>query len=296
MFKNLCPAALGVSGRESEIIELTLSWGFKGLDLDLAEFAAEVKQHDFAKASRLLVSARLKVGGFPLPVRWHSDDADYQADLAALEELLVLAEQLGCTRAVTMIEAGSDSRPYHENYEFHRRRLNELGEALAKHSMQLAVGFLAPLVCRKDCAFQFMQKTDEMLMLLGNVAAPNVGLALDTWHWHLGGGSLEQLQSLDKNKIVTVALSDVRPELSAADAKLADRLLPGEGGAIDTVAILRWLAETRYDGPVTPVADESQFEGQSRDLIVKSAAASFDTVWKAAGLNAAGKLAPVGGR
>ncbi len=83
---------------------------------------------------------------------------------------------------------------------------------------------------------------------------------------------------------MAVSLADAAPELTAADASLADRRLPGEGGAVDNVAILQALAEMRYTGPVTPVADKSQFEGQRRDEIVKSAAAAFDAVWKAAGL------------
>ncbi len=239
MFKNLCPGVLGISGRESEVIELTLSWGFKGLDLDLVEFAEEVQKNGFAKASRLLARARLKVASFPLPVRWQEESPDYQADLARLSELAALAEQLGCTRAVTTIEPASDHRPYHENFEFHRRRLTELGDMLALHKIRLGVGFLAPLACRADRAFQFMQKVDEVLMLLGTVGSTNVGLDLDTWHWHLGGGTLEQIQSLGADKIVAVALADAAPELTAENATLRDRRLPGEGGAVDNAAVLR---------------------------------------------------------
>jgi len=294
MFKNLSPSALGVSGRESEIIELTLSWGFKGLDLDLLDFAQQVGEHGYAKASRLLVSARLKFGSFVLPVRWQ-DDATYQEDLAKLPELTALAKQLGCTRAVTTIEAGSDTRPYHENFEFHRKRLTELGERLAGDGIRLGVGFLAPVSKRAAFAFQFMQKADEVLMLLGTLGSQNVGLALDTWHWHLGGGTPEQVKSLGKS-IVTVTLADAMLEVTAVSATSSDCRLPGDGGAVDNVEILRTLAEARYDGPVTPRADSKQFEGQSRDAIVKQAAAAFDAVWKAAGLNAAGKLVPVTGR
>ena len=97
-----------------------------------------------------------------------------------------VSNALGCTRAVTLIEPGSDTRPYHQNFEFHRARLAELGEALGKHQIRLGVGFLAPLAARAGFAFQFMQKVDEVLLLLGSVGSPNVGLALDAWHWHLG--------------------------------------------------------------------------------------------------------------
>jgi sugar phosphate isomerase/epimerase len=293
MYKNLCPEGLGVSGRDSEVIELALSNGFKGLDLDLQEFAEQDKTAGFAKASRLIVSARLKLGSFHLPVRWQDDSDKTKADLAVLPALLELASQLGCTRAVTTIEPGSDERPFHQNFEYHRRRLHELGELLAAKQMRLGVEFLAPLECRAHHNFQFMQRVDEVLLLLGSIGSPHVGLALNTFHWHLGGGSLDQLRS---QKIVTVTLGDVDASLTAAEAKLSDCRLPHEGGAVDNAAILTLLAEMRYDGPVTPTADKSQFEGQSRQQIVKSAAAAFDFVWKSAGLNPAGKLATVSGR
>ena len=37
MFKNLSPRALALSGSQSELIESALSFGFRGLDLDLME-------------------------------------------------------------------------------------------------------------------------------------------------------------------------------------------------------------------------------------------------------------------
>ncbi len=245
MFKNLCPEALGVSGRDSEIIELALSYGFKGLDLDLAEFAEQVKSQGYAKASRLLVSARLKFGSFRLPVRWHEDSPKYQSDLNVLPALLELAVQLGCTRAITTIEPGSDSRPFHENFEFHRRRLTELGDLLAERKISLGVGFLAPLECRANHAFQFMQRVDEVMMLLGSIGSTNVGLALDTCHWYLGGGTIEQWQSLGVEKIITVSIGDIEPSVDAAEAKLADRRLTYDGGAVDNASVLTALADMR---------------------------------------------------
>lgn len=295
MFKNLCPAVLGVSGRESEIIELALSHGFKGINLDLPEFAEQVRKNGYDKAARLLTSARLKLGSFSLPVRWHGGEGQFKADLMALPEVAEMAAKVGCKRAVTLIEPGSETRPYHENFEFHRARLTEIGEALVKFDMRLGVGFLAPAVCRPEGTLQFMQKAEEVVMLLGTVGGSNVGLALDTFHWHLGGGSTEALRLLGKAGIVTVSLGDVEPGLTAADVPLSARKLPGEGGLIDNAAILTTLAELGYDGPVTPTADKSHFEGQSREVIVKNVAAAFDTVWKAAGLNAAGRLAAVRG-
>lgn len=83
MFKNLNPANLGVAGSPSEIIEATLSNGFKGLDLDIVAFAEDVKANGLAKARRYLDSARLKIGSYRLPLRCSDDNATYQADFDA---------------------------------------------------------------------------------------------------------------------------------------------------------------------------------------------------------------------
>ena len=48
MFKNLNLAALGLAGQTSEIIELALTFGFQGLDINIQEFATRVKLHGAA--------------------------------------------------------------------------------------------------------------------------------------------------------------------------------------------------------------------------------------------------------
>jgi sugar phosphate isomerase/epimerase len=296
MFRNLCPEELGISGRDSEVIELVLSSGFKGLDVDLPALTEQVKSQGFAKATRLMTSARLKFGSFRLPVRFEGTETEYKTDLALLPEQLDVASQLGCTRAVTILEPGSETRPFHENFELYRRKLHEVGDLLSAKSMKLGVGFQAPAACRDQSALQFVQRVDQFMLLLSSVTAPNVGIAFDSWHWQLGGGSLDQLRSLGVAKIVTVTLADCEPGLSAETATLADRRLPSEAGTIDNVGVLKFLAEARYDGPVTPAAGAKQLEGQSRAAIVRDAAAACESVWKAAGISTGAKRVAVGGR
>ena len=71
MFKNLNTEALGVSGTQNEVIELALSHGFKGLELDLPAFAEQVEARGLAHSRRLLDSARLRLGSFRLPAELH---------------------------------------------------------------------------------------------------------------------------------------------------------------------------------------------------------------------------------
>jgi sugar phosphate isomerase/epimerase len=296
MFKNLDPTAIGVAGSQSELIEATLSHGFKGLNLDIVEFAAAVKLHGIAKARRYLDSARLKIGSYRLPAPLSGQEADYRAALDRLPEYLDLAEQLRCPRAVAAIEPVSQGRPYHEHFELLRRRLSEIAALLGKRQARLGLEFHAPARPPSDAEYPFIQSADAMLMLLKTIDAANIGLALDVWHWHLGGGTLEQLQAVGAEAIVTVSLADADPDAVAATAKLSERRAPGETGVIDSVGLLVFLAENGYDGPVTPLPAREIFAGQGREKIVRQVAASLDALWKAAGLNPTGALSVATGK
>ena len=103
MFKNLNPSVLGVSGHQSEIIELALTYGFTGVDLNLAEFATRARLKGMAYARRLIDSARIRVGTFALPMEWDTDDESFQKDLKKLPEYAECAAELGCTRIVITI-------------------------------------------------------------------------------------------------------------------------------------------------------------------------------------------------
>jgi sugar phosphate isomerase/epimerase len=290
MFKNLSTEALGISGTHSEVIELALSYGFKGLDLDIVDFAAQVKAAGMAKARRLYDSAKLRLTAFRLPIEWHEDPERYKSDLEALPAYLEIAKELGFTRAITMIEPAGDMRPFHENFEYHRRKLAELAGAVEPFGIKIGVGFLAPASHKQGRAFQFIQTFDQVLFLLKSVTAKNVGLALDTWHWYLGGGTLEQLRSFPGDKIMAVYLVDCDAGVTAVTATDKARRLPGETGVVDCAAILTTLGEMHYEGPITPCAFKDNRAGQGRDKIIKAASVAVDQVWKAAGLNPQGKL------
>lgn len=282
MFKNLDAKALGLSPTQSETIELALSFGFRGINVDLADFATEVKTFGLPRARRLIDSAKLKIGTFPLPIEWQSE-AGFEAELVKLNELAELATAVGARRAVAVIAPANDERPYHENFEFYGRRLTELGQALEPHGIQLAVGFDASEAARHGKTYEFVRDFDALLVLLSTVGAENVGLWLDLWQIWASGASVENaLAKLDQLSVVAVSLSDA--DEAQPDPRHPDsHRLPGEHGVIDSVAVLSRLAELRYEGPVTPIPG-SNLSGLRREQIVKLAGEKLDAVWKAAGI------------
>lgn len=291
MFKNLSTQALGTSGTPSEVIELALSHGFRGLDLDIVDFQRQAEARGLATSRRLLDSSKLRLGRFQLPFELEIEQDSYVAALAALDAQAKLASELGCKRAVVRIAPASDELPYHQNFEFHRKRISEVAGVLAIYDVQLGVGFRASATAREGKSFQFIYQFAPLNMLLGLVGKPNVGLALDLWDLYVGGGEVEDLRKLPTP--VSVEVADFPPDGVRETATDQDRWLPGESGQIDAALALTILAEKGYDGPVTPHPDRSRFPGQRREEIGRRTGQALDQIWRAAGLSPAGKLAAV---
>ncbi len=294
MFRNLNASVLGVSGHQSEVIELALTYGFQGLDIDIAEYATRVKLHGVPYARRLVASARLKLGTFALPLELLADDATFAKKLQKLAEYAQVAAEIGCTRCVTTVMPADDARPYHENFEIYRQRLSSVCGVLKPSGVRLGVGFMAAEYLRRGRAFQFIHELDALTLLLNMVAAPNIGLLLDLWDLYVSGGSVETIRKFPAGQIVAVQVANYLADTPAAELTQDSRLLPGiEGGAVDVAVCLAVLAQMGYDGPVTVMPSRGILKNQRRDMIVKEAAESLHRAWKAAGLGPTGKPLPV---
>ena len=291
MFKNLNTSALGVSGHQSEIIELALTYGFQGIDLSIVEFARRVTLHGMPYARRLIDSAHIRTGTFELPLAWDTDDEVFKQGLEELRGCAEAASEVGCTRCVAAITPAGDMRPYHENFEFHRRRFAEICAVLEPFGVRLGLGFRAAEDLRKGQAFQFIHEIDALSLLTNMVGAPNIGIVLDVWDLHVSGTSVESVGNLSAEQIVAVQLADLpEDDVPLNVVTEASRLMPGSTGQIDIPAFLVALAELNYDGPVTPKPNRSTLRSTRRDMIVKEAGNALAQVWKTAGLTPEGKL------
>jgi sugar phosphate isomerase/epimerase len=296
MYWNLCPETLGVTGRQSELIELALTYGFAGIDLDMQHFCKQAELRGLEHASRFLRSARLNIGAFDLPVRWQGDEDELEADLKRLPSVLEATSSLGAKTCYTTIQPASDTLPYHENFEFHRERLSRVAEALVPHDVRLGMALVAPTVHRQSHSYQFISTPEALLTLMKTTVVSNLAILVDLWQWRIGGGTIDQLRELSPEQVVMVRLSDIPDDVSFESATEQNRLIPGKTGIVDSVGALKVLEEIGYDGPVTPYPDPTHLKGQTRDRIVQQAADSLEALWKAAEMEKpTGHLAPVSG-
>ncbi|MDA1049505.1 MAG: sugar phosphate isomerase/epimerase [Planctomycetota bacterium] len=276
MFKNLCTSTLGIEGRQSEIIELTLTYGFRGLDLEIDDFAQRAKTQGLDQAIRFLSSAKIRIGSVDLPVRWRSDDTTYRADLADLDQVASYAATAKVYACKTVVFSESDLLPYHENFEQHRKRLAEIAEVLGKHGIRLAVGFHAAAARREGKQFQFIQEANALSMLLKSVAAENVGLWLDTWDWYVGGGTVDSLKAFGIDKVAYVTIADAPHDVDRSSLTEEQRTMPAEDGAASVQDIVNLLQQQGYKGPLTLAPHADCFTGMKNDDILKQCRSALD--------------------
>ena len=89
-----------------------------------------------------------------------------------------------------------------------------------------------------------------MLRLCDALDSPNVGLLLDSFHWHCAGETVADLEGLTDKQVVAVHVNDAPPVPRGAQV-VGERALPGATGVIDIAGFIGALERIGYDGPVT---------------------------------------------
>jgi sugar phosphate isomerase/epimerase len=124
-----------------------------------------------------------------------------------------------------------------------------------------------------------------MMNLAEAIGTGNVGLLLDAWHLYTSGGSIDDLDKIGNQDIVTVHVNDA-PDGVALDEQVDNvRCLPMETGVIDLPGFMKKLAELGYDGPVTPEPFSARVNAIEDPLeAARLTASHMDKMWVAAGL------------
>jgi len=285
MFKNLSPGAIGIRNLPlADSIELARASGFGGIDFNIREAADLAALRGVAYVQALFAEAGVRPGQWGLPVAWNKDD-QWQDDLAALPALAALGRALGCTRTCTWAMPGSDARPFGANFEWHVQRFRPIAQALADEGCRLGIEFIGPKTLRDRFQYTFIYTLNGMMELAHAIGTGNVGLLLDAFHLYTSGGTLDDLDAITAQDIVTVHVNDAVEGVPPDELMDQVRRLPMETGVIDLPAFIKKLQALGYDGPVTPEPFSARVNAIADPLEAARLVAKYmDKMWQAAGL------------
>ncbi len=284
MFKNLSPGAIGIHTDLAGALALASAHGFEGVEFSITEAADLAARHGIDHVRGLFAEAGVIPSNFGFPVDFRKDEATWRAGLEALPRLAKVAQELGATRTATWILPFSDELPFAENFRQHIERLRPAAQILADHGIRLGLEFVGPATTRAGHRYGFLHSLDGMLALCAAIGTDNLGLLLDSYHWHTSHGNLDDLAKLSNADVVVVHVNDALPGVPVDELQDLVRALPCETGVINLVGFMQALARMGYDGPVIVEPFSQRVREMPPDEAARATAASLHRLWKTAGI------------
>jgi sugar phosphate isomerase/epimerase len=227
----------------TDMVRLAARLGYPGVEVSLNRAVAEGAD----AVNALFEHLRLRPASLDLPVNYSKDDAAFQASLERLPAAAQFAAAIHCPRMCTYVLSSSET-PKAELRARYLERFRKAAEIVGRSGVRIGIEFLGPLHLRRMFPHEFIWRMEEMVEF-AQECGPNVGLLLDSWHWHHAGASTADIVSAGRSRIVHVHVNDARKQ-PAAEVRDDDRLMPGEG-SIDLVGFFQALQKVGYADAVS---------------------------------------------
>jgi sugar phosphate isomerase/epimerase len=227
-----------------EFARLAARTGFPGADVNVTQ----AMEQGLEPARKLLEELKLTPAVSGLPVEFRKDEETFRQGLEKLEAAAQFTAAIGCPRMSAWVPSSSEI-PKEELRRTWRDRFRKCAAILVRSNVRLGLEFLGPLHLRKRSPHEFIWRMNEMLAF-ARECGDNVGLLLDSWHWHHAGGTLEDIDRAGKNAIVHVQVADAQ-DLPPDRIVDSERLMPGEGIA-NLAGFFGTLKKIGYRDGVSP--------------------------------------------
>ena len=252
MYRALSPGAIGVRVDSLEAaIEAALEGSFQGVEINVAEAAARIRDHGFESVSSLFTSNNVLPAGFGLPFNWRGNEAEWKDGLASLPAMAQAAVSLGCVRCTTYILPGSDERSHDDNMQYHAERLTPVAEILQNEGCMFGIEYIGTKSLRERFVHPFHFTAKGMLQLTAAIGH-GTGLLVDCWHWYTARETVDDLLTLTRDQVVYVHVNDAPAGVSRDELQDGERELPSATGVIPIASFMNALRTIGYDGPVVP--------------------------------------------
>lgn len=270
---DLSCGMIGVRADGREAIRLAQQYGFESVAPDtglLARLSDEQLQELLAD----LKAKNLVWGAAGLPVNFRGDEAEFTRGLKQLPEPSGVLRRAGVARVGTWITPADRRLTYLANFRRHARRLREIAKILADHGQRLGLEYVGPKTAWTAAQHPFIHTMAETKELIAEIGQENVGLMLDSWHWHNARETADDLLSLNGQDVVCCHLNDAPSDVPLDQQRDNRRELPAATGVIDLKAFLGGLVKIGYDGPIAAEPFSRELRAMStEDALAATAAA-----------------------
>lgn len=284
---TLAPALNAATAGEAldaeDFIDLAGRTGFRWIEFNGGQMPGLIALGPDAARQRL-AAADVRIASFFLPVDWRSDESRFHDGMAGLPDLSRFVAALGATCCCTYLFPNMAFQA-DEARALLRRRFASVATVLEDHGLRFGLEFLGPAHFRSDPGYTFIYRMEDMLAFAEEIG-PNVGILVDSLHWHCLGSDVGALAAVPADRLVYAHINDV-PPVPVEQQRDDDRLLPGEG-VLDLAGFVAGLTRAGYAGPVGIEVDGPHL----RSFFVDEAATRARRSWTALASRLGASLEP----
>ncbi|WP_371647969.1 MULTISPECIES: sugar phosphate isomerase/epimerase family protein [unclassified Streptomyces] len=233
--------AIAPQAPHHEVVRAAADRGFRQVEMSAPHWLTALDSDPGLHA--LIVSDALVPihGSWGLRLGW--DDDRFEAGLRHARVRMAAMASLGSRSGSLVLPRFAPGRTSISPAQL-QDRIGRTGAQAARNGLDLVLEFIG-----------VGSATDEGVRSLPEAVACaqglgyNVGVLLDTYHWHASNGTLSQLAQIPPDMPLIVQISDALglPRTQLTDAM---RMLPGDG-VIDWPPLLTALHERGYRGPLS---------------------------------------------
>jgi 2-keto-myo-inositol isomerase len=275
--------AIGVDGSADDLLSAAEKYGYEALSVPAQwlEGWTDKQKADFVKKAE---KKNIGWGASGLPVEFRRTEQQFKSDLGSLNQHAKNLSDIGVTRISTWVISGHATLTYNENMRQQADRLRDCARILGKHGIKLGLEYLGTASIRHNARFAFISTSRELKEMIALIGEPNVGVVLDSYHWHTAEEAVEDLMIWKNEEIVAVDLNDANRQLKLVDQTDLARELPGATGVIDLDGFIKALVKIGYDGPVRAEPFSTTLNQMSNELaLAATQTAVLEAVKKAIG-------------
>lgn len=190
-------------------------------------------------------------GVTPIHCGWsaglRSSRADFEAALPRTAEEMAFVAAYGCKGGTLVLPFRREQGVPDPDEVDTLDRIGQIADLAAAHGLMIVLEFVGLHI--SDAPAHTYRDLTGTLGVLERVRRPNAGVLLDSYHWHLSGGTVDEIASIPAGMPLFIHINDAPP---GDPASLDDsmRVLPGDG-VIDLTAFLGAIAARGYDGPIS---------------------------------------------
>ena len=278
MSLHLSCGAIGVKASQSEAIDYAARFGFDSVDAD-GRYLGGLEPAALARILDHMHEQKVSWAIAGLPVEFRKDDQAFADSIKNFPAFVAGLKRAGVVNVTTWISPTSNDRIYPDNLRTHVRRLSECASMLHDSGMRLGLEYVGPKTSWSAQRYPFVHTMAEMKNLIAEIARPNVGFVLDSWHWYTSGESKKDLLTLRGDQVVSVDLNDAPAGIPADQQVDSRRELPASTGVIDVASFLGALKEIGYSGPVRVEPFNEAVRRMAPDQAIVAAKAALDNAF-----------------